>query len=63
MSDPETPAAVTSGGDLHSAAPQQQPAEPGPESAQQVPALEPDTLLNRPLRASDVPGFIPKLIG
>lgn len=54
---------MTSGGDLHSAAPQQQPAEPGPESAQQVPALEPDTLLNRPLRASDVPGFIPKLIG
>lgn len=26
-------------------------------------ALEPDTLPNRPLRASDVPGFIPKLIG
>lgn len=26
-------------------------------------ALEPDTLPNPPLRAQDVPGFIPKLIG
>lgn len=25
-------------------------------------ALEPDTLPNHPLRAQDVPGFIPKLI-
>lgn len=28
-----------------------------------IPALEPDTLPNPPLRAQDVPGFIPKLIG